>query len=82
MSENQFHPIAAIFPLMGEDELQALADDIRDNGLRNPILRFEGKILDGRNRLTACRLAGVEPRFEEFVKSIRFRGEEGNADGR
>jgi len=27
---------------------------------------LDGKLLDGRNRWEACKLAGVEPRFTEF----------------
>lgn len=61
-----FHPIANIFPLLGEDALAALRDDIASNGLQYPVITFEGKILDGRNRYTACKLAGVDPQFEEF----------------
>lgn len=57
------HPAANLFPLMAEEELQKLAADIKANGLHEPILLYEGQILDGRNRLAACRLAGVEPRY-------------------
>lgn len=51
------HPAAAIFPILTGDALAELADDIRANGLRQPIVTFEGQVLDGRNRLAACRLA-------------------------
>ena len=51
---------------MSDDELQDLADDIAVNGLRNPIVLWQGKILDGRNRYLACKIAEVEPRFTEF----------------
>jgi len=51
---------------MSDEELQDLADDISSNGLLHPIVTHEGKILDGRNRLAACEMAGVEPRFEEW----------------
>lgn len=60
------HPIADIFPLMSEPELKDLAEDIKANGLREPITIFEGKILDGRNRFRACEMVGVKPRMEEF----------------
>lgn len=59
-----WHPAAALLPLMGDAELRELADDIRANGLRTPIVLLGGAILDGRNRHRACGLAGVEPRFE------------------
>jgi ParB-like chromosome segregation protein Spo0J len=60
------HPAADLFPLMSEEELRALADDIKKNGQHIPILRTsEGEILDGRNRLAACNLVGIEPDFRE-----------------
>jgi hypothetical protein len=47
--------------------LQELADDIRQNGLAYHIMRdAEGVILDGRNRLRACEIANVEPRFDVY----------------
>lgn len=52
--------------LVPDDELRELADDIAANGLRNPIVLLSGKVLDGRNRLAACKIAEVEPRFTEF----------------
>jgi hypothetical protein len=47
------HPIAAVFPLLPKEELKELAKDIDMNGLLNPILLYETKILDGRNRYRA-----------------------------
>lgn len=57
------HPDAKLFPLMSFDELKVLAADIAENGLLEPIARYEGKILDGRNRVRACVLAKVEPAY-------------------
>lgn len=60
------HPAADLFPMMPDEELQALADDIATNGLHQPVVTYEGQILDGRNRAKACRLAGVEVQTEEW----------------
>lgn len=60
------HPFADIFPLLSSAEVLALADDITANGQREPIWLYNGKVLDGRNRLAACKLAGVEPKVKEF----------------
>lgn len=62
------HPAAAIFPMLPDDELQALADDIKEHGLRQPIVLAhpDREILDGRNRLAACRIAGVRAKYEVF----------------
>lgn len=60
------HEFADVFPMLSDAELKELADDIKAHGLRHPILTFEGKILDGRNRFAACERAGVEPDFETF----------------
>lgn len=63
----QVHPAAAIYPMLNDDALAALADSIRVNGLREPILLdSEGRLLDGRNRLAACGIAGVEPTFAVY----------------
>jgi hypothetical protein len=53
-------------PSADEDELQSLADDIRAHGLLDPIVLFENRILDGRNRAAACESAGLTPRYVEF----------------
>jgi hypothetical protein len=67
--EYEFHPIADIFPLMAEAALKFLAMDIKANGLQVPIVLYQGKMLDGRNRYLACKIAGVEPQFTEYEGS-------------
>jgi len=63
----KIHPAANIFPLLEGDAYQALVADIRDHGLREAIWRDPSKrILDGRNRLNACKKAGVKPRFQTY----------------
>lgn len=46
--------------MLGDADLALLAEDIRKNGLREPIwLHRDGRIIDGRNRYRACELARV-----------------------
>jgi uncharacterized protein YejL (UPF0352 family) len=62
MSKNkyQIHPLAAAFPALAGQDLNDLVADIKKHGIREPIVLFEGKILDGRNRACAAELAGLE----------------------
>jgi hypothetical protein len=61
------HPLAALFPMMAEDELAELAEDILTNGLMHPIVvDADGVLIDGRNRLAACEKAGVAPVYQEL----------------
>jgi hypothetical protein len=59
------HPFADIFPPMEGVELAALGEDIKANGLREPIWLYEDKIIDGRNRYKAVIKAGVGHRMKE-----------------
>lgn len=62
----QPHPIAKLIPPMTDAELQRLTKDIAENGLREAITIYEGKILDGIHRGKACETSGVTPRFVEW----------------
>jgi ParB-like chromosome segregation protein Spo0J len=50
----QQHPLSASWSSMDEEAFKALIDDIDANGVRNSIVLFEGKILDGWHRYKAC----------------------------
>jgi hypothetical protein len=62
-TELPLHPLAALLPPMSEDEFARLKSSIMDNGLLEPIVMFEGAILDGRHRYKACCELGIKPEF-------------------
>lgn len=48
--------------MMSDLEFAGLVDDIKANGLREPVwLHRDGRVIDGRNRYRACAELGVEP---------------------
>lgn len=64
--DDRFHPAALIFPGMQDEEMDGLVENIRRNGLLEPIWTFKGRIIDGRHRYQACIAANVAPRFREW----------------
>lgn len=62
----ELHPLCTLFPRLSGAEFEALRNDIKENGLRQPIVLHGGMILDGGNRYRACLDAGVEPAFTQF----------------
>ena len=64
---NGVHPYADKFPMLPDAELDDLAESIRTNGLRNPVVvTTDGLILDGRNRYAACQKVGLDPETVEY----------------
>lgn len=55
------HPAANVFPMMDDERMQELQEDIRKYGQMEPITICDGKILDGRNRYAACLAIGAKP---------------------
>jgi hypothetical protein len=70
MKNLSIHPCANIFPLMEGAGFDALVADIKDNGLREPLVVIDDQILDGRNRQRACEQAGVP------IKTVQFDGDD------
>jgi ParB-like chromosome segregation protein Spo0J len=64
------HPLSAAFPAMPESEFRELILDIEKNGLRHPIITFEGQILDGWHRWQACQELGIKPTMEKLGKDM------------
>lgn len=59
------HPAAELFPLLGDENLIEMAEDIRAKGLLEPVWLYDDPergtvLLDGRNRVLACQKAGVD----------------------
>ena len=56
----EVHPSAAVFPMMSEKEIKALAEDIKKNGMHQPPVFWAASskdppyLIDGRNRLEAA----------------------------
>ena len=67
-----------IFPEMQSDDYNRLRDDIRANGYdeKQPIYLYNGAVLDGWNRYTACTQLGIQPTYKEFegnyIEAINF----------
>lgn len=66
MKNIPFHKVANIFPLIHGKEFVELKTDIKANGVHEPIVMYQGQILDGRNRFRACQEVGVTPEFVEY----------------
>jgi protein gp37 len=58
------HPACVAIPVVQDEELKKLCDDVKQNGLLHEIVLSEdGLLVDGRHRLIACYEGQVEPRF-------------------
>lgn len=60
------HDAANIVPAMTDAEFKELKADIEKHGQRDPIIIYDGKILDGRNRYRACCELGITPDTAKF----------------
>lgn len=62
---HKFHAAARRLPPMTQAMFEALVRDISRNGLRRPIIWFQGLILDGVWRFLACEVLGISTRGEQ-----------------
>jgi hypothetical protein len=64
------HPLADMLPMLPDDKFTDLVASIKKNGLFYEIVLGDvdgvEMLLDGRNRLKACKVAEIEPRFRKL----------------
>jgi hypothetical protein len=80
MTDYKEHELASLFPLMEGSAFDELVADIREHGQRAPATLCDGKLLDGRNRVRACGIIGIEPKYRSlngedplaYVLSVNF----------
>ena len=67
MNKHKFN----IFPSAKAEDFNRLRDDIRENGYdqKQPVIVYEGEILDGWNRWTACSELKITPPTRQFEGS-------------
>jgi hypothetical protein len=53
--------------MMAPKALGELIASVGRDGLQDPIITFEGKVLDGRNRQLACSNASVKPVYKKYT---------------
>jgi len=72
------HPAAILLPDPTTEEYERLKEDIRQNGLRLPVvLTPDGRILDGRTRVRACAELGIpyitrDATMDEMLDPVAF----------
>lgn len=80
-AEYQQHPYGKVWHQYDVDTLSELADNIQLRGQDQPILLYQGKVLDGWHRYLACLLSGSDPAFIEFTGTDLEAAEKVHASG-
>ncbi|WP_423207988.1 hypothetical protein E2974_12440 [Paracoccus yeei] len=60
------HDYANLFPMLDASGQDDLRRDIQQHGIREPVILFNGRILDGRNRYMAARDLGLDFPVADF----------------
>lgn len=64
----EVHPIADIFPMMSGEEFAGLKSDIEANGVRECVVLWNGKLIDGRNRMAAMLELNID--WNEYASEL------------
>ncbi len=73
ITKYEFHPavLELPIPMWSDKKLREYADDLKKKGfIPFPLIILDGKILDGRNRYEACKLAGIEPSVQQYSSPL------------
>src|ERR1700730_16647855 len=60
------HELANLLPMIEGSKFAELKEDIRKNGIIEPIKLFDGRVLDGRNRYKAGKEVGYHFTAKDF----------------
>lgn len=75
----EIHEYAEIFPQMTPDEWETFLADVEENGVRVPVVLYQGKILDGRHRQEACETLNRSKGLSLAFDTIEFVGDDTQA---
>ncbi len=70
MKDYRISDEANLFPEASPEEYQDILASIEEIGQQESIGVKDGQIIDGRNRLRACRELGIEPKFTELGDDV------------
>jgi len=66
--EFEFHDACLLFDEITDEDFADMVEDIRQHGLLTPITQLpDGRVIDGKNRVRACRQAGVKIRARTYT---------------
>lgn len=69
----EYSELSTVFPSFhGEEEFTQLVESIKTEGLLEPIVVWQGKIVDGRHRHLACKEARVKPEYTYLPENWSF----------
>jgi len=66
MPNYKLHQVVYLFPPMGAREFGHLVESIQRHGQLEPVWTYKGEIIDGRHRLSACQMLGLEVLTREW----------------
>jgi len=71
MVATKYHALSDFFPMLAPADFDDLVEDIRAKGQLEPIVTYQGKILDGRNRYEACETLGIKAKSRELPAGVK-----------